>query len=880
MTTIHDLRVEHHRDALGIGEAEPRLSWSLADTQGAAQTRYQISVSDEISGLRADADPVDSSESVLVPWQAVPLRSRERRQVRVRVWVAGESEPSEWSEPIVVEAGLLHRSDWNTDFVSPSVSHSAEGPRPAYRLRSRFDLPAGDVARVRIYATAHGVYELHLNASAVSSDILAPGWTSYLHRLRYQTYDITGLVVPGQNTISALIADGWYRGRLGFNGGLWDNYGTDVALLAQIEATMSDGTVHVLPVSSAWECAPSAIISTGLYEGEEHDASLDDLVEEWTPASVLPFADFTAEIVAPTGPPVRIIESIAPVGVEVRPNGRIRLDFGQNITGKLRVTVTGPRGHTIGLHHAEVLENDELATRPLRGAASIDRLTLAGGDHPFTWTPHFTFHGFRYAELENWPGEFLPEQAVALVMHSDMERTGTFTSSDPLLNKLHENVVWSMRDNFLDLPTDCPQRDERLGWTGDIQVFGPTAAYLFRSTGTLVSWMRDVAAEQKALGSVPNFVPWIECGFPQDPAAAWGDVAVMLPWTLYQRTGDIGVLRDQYESMTAWVDQVDALTGHSGLWNSGFQLGDWLDPTAPPEKPDDSRTDRYLVASAYHARSARLLAQTAELLGNTGDAAKYSAVADRAASSFRYEFVTPSGRVVSDTETALSVAIMFELLANEDQVQRAGARLSELVIDSGYRIRTGFVGTPIICDALARVGAHDVAYHLLLQTQTPSWLYPITMGATTIWERWDSMLPDGSINPGEMTSFNHYSLGAVADYLHRIIGGLAPAAPGYREVLVAPVPGGGLRAASSELVSPYGLVRTGWTREGTKLVVRAEIPSGVTARVELPDGSDPIDIAAGSHEFVCSYRPAEDDPAAVQRVNLHNPEERALLETA
>lgn len=878
--------VEHHTIALGIGESRPRISWRATGWgEGENQHAYEIEVLREQGGVarRMRSGPVASAASSLVPWPLMPLASRERVELRVRVWVAGRTSPSEWSSPIEVEAGLLQAADWIVDFVSPSTSAGDSGHRPAHLLRAEFEVPDnGDVVRARVYSSAHGVYDLLVNGKATGDDILSPGWSSYRHRIRYQTTDVTHLLAGGTNVIGAWLADGWWRGKLGFNGGRWNNFGEDVSLLLQLELTLSDGSVRTVDLREAWTCSPSPIIATGLYEGEVHDARLEQPgwcepgfdALSWRMPTSLARDRWKAELVAPTGPPVRITETLRPVAIEHRPGNRVRLDFGQNISGKLHLTVEGPGGHTVVLHHAEVLEDGELSTRPLRGAPSVDRYMLAGTGAPEEWTPRFTLHGFRYAELENWPGDFDPAAVSALVVHSDMVRTGYFSSSNPMLNKLHENVVWSMRDNFVDLPTDCPQRDERLGWTGDIQVFAPTAAFLYQSTGTLVGWLRDVAAEQEEFGSVPNFVPWIECGFPPDPAAAWGDVAVILPWVLYQRTGDEKILLDQYESMRAWVDQVDGLTHGTGLWNTGFQLGDWLDPAAPSDRPDESHTDRYLVATAYHAYSARILAQTAGVLGNLADETRYGQLADRAAEAFRSEFVTSSGRVVSDTETALSLAIVFELLADDEQVRHAGARLVRLVEEGGYTIHTGFVGTPIICDALARVGAFDTVYHLLLQTKCPSWLYPVTMGATTIWERWDSMLPDGSINPGEMTSFNHYSLGAVADYLHRFVAGLAPAAPGYRELNIAPRPGGGLTQAGAELMTPLGLAASSWTREADVFTLDVEVPPGASATVILPGTERNERVGPGHHRFQARVRPASEDPRPIQRVNLHNPDEQ------
>ena len=769
---------------------------------------------------------------------------------------------------------------WVVDWVSPSSSAEIpEVARGAALLRAEFEL-AGEIREARVHATAHGVFDLEVNGRPASDELLAPGWSSYRHRVRFRTLDVGGLLTSGPNALGLWLADGWYRGRLGFNGGVWDNYGTDTAALIQLEVRDERGW-RVVPLT--WSVGESPIGATGLYEGEAYDARLeqpgwstpgfDD--RHWTPAQVLPRSAFGADIVEAGGEPIRVIEKLGAVSRRRTDDGRIIFDFGQNIAGKLQFRGKGIDGRQVRLRHAEVLEQDgELALRPLRSASSVDTYTFAD-DRDVTWTPRFTVHGFRYAELTGWPVDADDLEVEALVMHSDMRRTGWFETDHALLDKFHENVVWSMRDNFVGLPTDCPQRDERLGWTGDIQVFAPTAAFLYDVNGVLGDWLADLAAEQAEAGSVLNFHPWIECGFPSEPAAAWGDAAVIVPWTLYERTGDVAILRRQFDSMRAWVDQVFELTHESGYWGEGFQLGDWLDPAAPPDRPGESRTDARLVATGYHARSAELVRRTALLLGDHEAAERYSAIAELAGSAFRAQFVAPSGRVVSDTVTALSLAIRFELL---DAAQRhtAGERLAELVREGDHLIQTGFVGTPIVCDALASTGHVDDAYHLLLQTEMPSWLYPVTMSATTVWERWDSMLPDGSINPGEMTSFNHYALGAVADFLHRVVAGLAPIEPGYARVRIAPQPGGGLGRAKVRHDSPYGTIECGWTRNGGRLDVRVVLPEGVTADIEIP-GLPPTTAGAGTHEFSVDFRDPENDPQRPRRWNIHNPEERLLM---
>src|SRR5581483_18328 len=411
-------------------------------------------------------------------------------------------------------------------------------------------------------------------------------------------------------------------------------------------------------------------------------------------------------------------------------------------------------------------------------------------------------------EIQNYPGELKLDSIRAVVCHSDMERTGWFECSDPLVNRLHENVLWSMRGNFLSIPTDCPQRDERLGWTGDIQVFAPAACFLYDTYGFLASWLRDLAAEQQDAGGIVPVVIPNAISRPPFMAAAWDDAAVTVPWFLYQRFADTSILAAQFESMCAWVDRIAEVAGEKRLWDQGFQFGDWLDPAAPPDRPGQARVDRHLVATAYFARSAEIVGQAAGLLGYHAAQARYLDLARQVREAFAREYVTAAGRLVSDSQTAYALAIEFGLLPDPAQRQHAAERLTALVRANGYHIGTGFVGTPLICDALCNTGNYVAAYGLLTQRECPSWLYPVTMGATTIWERWDSLLPDGSVNPGEMTSFNHYAFGAVADWLHRTVGGLAPAEPGYRRIEIKPRPGGGIHHASARHLTPYGMAES------------------------------------------------------------------------
>jgi len=836
---------EHHREPLGIGESAPRISWKTTASPGWTQQAYQFGIT--VGGTAYTSDWVESAQSVLVPWPHWPLASRGRVAVRVRVR-GTDASASEWSPPVHIEAGLLEPTDWTARAISPDWTEPRDAERRPPLLRKEFSLDP-DIAHARLYVTAHGLYEVEINGQRVGDHALAPGWTSYQHRLRYQTHDVTDLVRSGANAIGAFLADGWYRGRLGFHGGHANLYGDRLALLAQLEITHHDGTVTTLGTDSSWRAAHGPIVSSGLLDGETYDArderpgwsspGYDD--RDWTPVRIV--ARRPATLIAPTGPPVRCTQQIAPIRVSALDGDRLLVDFGQNLVGRVRITVTGPAGHTVTLRHAEALQNGELCTRPLRGARSTDRYILRGGGADTkaeTWEPRFTIHGFRYAEITGWRGGDPYRDIDARVYHTDMARTGWFECSNEQVNRLHENVVWSLRGNFVDIPTDCPQRDERLGWTGDIQIFAPTAAFLYDCHGMLASWLRDVAAEQHEDGTVPWYVPEIPGGeqwTPARPGAGWGDVVTLTPWALYQASGDTGLLAAQYDSARRWVDLITRLAGPSGLWNTGYQLGDWLDPTAPPEDPGAGRTDRHLIASAYYAWSTRHLAQTAAVLGRDEDQRYYEALAQHTRQGFLNTYLLTDGRMTSDTQTAYAVALQFDLLPGPDARAAAGDRLAELVESGGHTIQTGFIGTPLVAPALSNTDHVDAAYALLLQQECPSWLYALKHDATTVWERWDSMLPDGTVNPGEMTSFNHYALGAIAQWLHTTVAGLTMAAPGYRRILFRPRPGGGLTWAAAEHESPYGRVAIRWDLRDSNLQVTTTVPTGTEAGIEWPDGS-------------------------------------------
>jgi alpha-L-rhamnosidase len=875
------LRFEHHAaDApvLGLGSGSPRLSWQLAEApQGYRQAAYEVEV---LRGGAAEVTRVDSAEQVLVPWPTTALVSRESADVRIRVRAAGAGDDdwSPWSEPATVEAGLLSEQDWTARFVSPRRLGGLEAAAPV--LRSSIELPDGAV-RARLYATAHGLYVPTLNGRRVGDHQLAPGWTSYAHRLRYQTFDVTELLQPGTNTLEVLLGNGWYRGRLGFTGGR-AFYGDRLALLAQLEVTTADGAVHVLATDGSWTATESAVLADDLYDGQRTDLRRDPLGRGGDDTDAVEVVDADlSRLVAPDGPPVRVTEVLPAVEVFTSPSGRTLVDFGQNVVGWVRLRVRDlAAGTEVTVRHAEVLEHGELGVRPLRTAKATDGYLVAGAAEEVL-EPSLTFHGFRYAEVDGVPG-LRADDLEAVVVGSDLRRTGWFESSDEVLDRFHENVVWGMRGNFVDVPTDCPQRDERLGWTGDIQVFSPTASFLFDSAGFLTNWLADLAAEQQKDGSVPFVVPDV-LNTPSPSAAAWGDAATVVPWVVHQRTGDVEILRRQLPSMIAWTDHIAALAGRDRLWTGGFQFGDWLDPTAPPERPADAKVDPDIVATAHLVRSAELVALAAQVLGDADTARRYAGLAEEVRAAFAAEYVTQGGRVLSDSQTGYALAIEWALLPTAEQRAGAGRRLADLVRTSDFRISTGFVGTPLMTDALTSVGEVDLAYRLLLQTENPSWLYSVTMGATTVWERWDSMLPDGRINPGEMTSFNHYALGAVADWLHRTVAGLAPGAPAYREIVVRPLPGGGLTSASARHQTPYGTAAVSWERRDGRLALEVVVPVGSAATVHVPGEPEPVRVDHGTHTWdvadPCPPRPPLAADATIRDL-LDHPEAWRAAATA
>ncbi|KAH6647753.1 alfa-L-rhamnosidase [Truncatella angustata] len=896
--SITNVRFEQHHDGFGVNTSTPRISWSFADVDASSrnwqQEAYELYILVDGDGS-AHQTEIAGEGSLLVPWPARPLKSRESASVQVRVrgrscsWKDGEwrhdgdATQSDWSPVVRVEAALLLADDWTSQFITLTDDFPKEAEDGSLRPISfvkQGSLPAGKITRARLYITAHGVYQAHINGKPVGDQCMAPGWTSYKHRQYYQTFDVAELLRSDQKfDLNVEVGAGWYASALGWAGGRRCRFGSNLGLLAQLEVDFEGATTSfMVGTDESWQSSLNSIVRSEIYNGEVYDARLraGSGKLSWYPVKV----DKTpsAQLIPQEAPPVRVTEEKDIVDILKTPSGRTIIDFGQNLVGKLRInSLHKPRDHQIRFRHAEVLEHGEIGVRPLRFAAS-QYAVISNGDEIEGQSPCFTFHGFRYVEVDGWSPEdqecpLTKWSLTALVMHSDMKQTGWFRCSHKQVSQLHENVMWSMRGNFVSIPTDCPQRDERLGWTGDIQVFSPTASFLYDTSAMLGGWIQDVAAEQLADGDgIPPFVVPNVIGrddeavkdewWPRVANAVWDDVVAILPWDLYQAFGDEAVLSKQYQSMQAWVDK-GVKRGEDGLWESDkWQLGDWLDPAAPPSEPGFGKTDGVLVADAYLVRITWILANVARILGNHLDHTRYQDDWLRLKNRFQEKYITPAGLVVSDTQTAIALAIVFDLFATEKQRIFAGERLVRAVRFAQFRVTTGFAGTPIILRALSMVQRPQYAYRMLLEKRCPSWMYPVSMGATTIWERWDSMLPDGSINPGEMTSFNHYALGSVANWLHEDVGGISPLTPGWKQIKIRPIPGPALTWAQVRHDCPYGTIGASWTLQEDEFKLEIIVPPNTTACVVLPghytnsaeEYKEGTWVGSGRHTFTNQYR--------------------------
>lgn len=862
--SLADLRVEYKENPLGIDTNIPRLSWQLrSEVRGTMQAAYQVRVAlspDDLNregGLVWDSGKVVSQQSTQVVYSGQPLRSRQRYHWQVRIWNDADAS-SQWSEAAWWEMGLLSREDWEAQWIAPTIDRNPMKSTPAPMLRSKFEL-RGKIARARAYVTSLGFYEFRVNGQRVGDALFTPGWTSFDKRLQYQVYDVTSLLNDGANAVGAVLGDGWYR-RVPFNYYKQRNSGRPLAFLMQLEIVYEDARTEKIVSDLSWKTATGPILRSEIYNGELYDARLER--DGWATASyddhdwsrIKLAAPFRGALIATVSPPVRRIKALKPVRIQRTPRGETVVDMGQNIGGWVRLRVRGAAGKTVTLRHAEVLDREgNLYTESLRTAEPIVQYVLKGGGEE-TFEPHFTFQGFRYVAVEGYPGELTLESLTGIVVHSDMQPTGQFETSNALINQLHENIVWSLRGNYIDVPTDSPQRDERLGWTLDAQLFLNTAAFNMNVATLFTKWLGDLAADQKEDGAVPMEIPRanrmkyklkeLYAGAGRESsdnrlvelagAPGYGDAATIVPWALYLQYGDVGILRAQYPSMADWVQYMENDAGEDNLWNPDPNLGDWLDvgTTVNPTWVGSTAFD--LMATAFYAHSVDILQRTATVLHKKHDSLRYSRLLEDIRGVFVERFVSEDGVVGEGTQTAYVLALDFDLLP--DALRSLAARhLAEDVRSRGH-LTTGIAGTQRLLTTLTRFGYNEEAYMLLNRREMPSWLYSVTKGATTIWERWDGIRPDGSFQTPAMNSFNHYALGAVGEWMYGVMGGIAidPAAAGYKHILIQPKPGGGLNSVAASHITPYGIVSVSWRIDKGTMYIEVAVPPNSRATVNLP----------------------------------------------
>lgn len=847
MVRVEGLRCEYKENPIGIDVMDPRISWRIAaDERRVKQTAYRIQISfdPEFKELVWDSGKVPSDRSVHVELKDVPALSRKRFHYRVKAWNQHD-EGSDWSEPAFWETGLLDSGEWQAQWIAAPLD--PVHPERCPMLRKSFSID-GTVKEARIYATALGIYELSLNGRRVGDRYFTPGWTSYRKRIQYQTYDVTNLLQSGENVIGGLLGNGWYRGDL-MQSERVGHYGDRLALLLQLHVTLEDGTELTVVSDETWKTSGSPILMSEIYHGETYDARLE--LAGWNAGGFDDSSWLAVEsiqqtkdtLVAQENEPVQRVESIAPIALIKTPKGGTVIDFGQNMVGWVRFTVRGKAGDEVVLHHAEVLDREgNFYTDNLREAKQTIRYILKGQGSE-TFEPHFTFQGFRYVRLNGFQEPIALEDFEGIVLHTHMKPTGFFECSDPMINQLQHNILWGLKGNFLDVPTDCPQRNERLGWTGDAQMFVRTAAFLMNIDPFFTKWLRDLQADQFPDGGVPHVVPNVLEG-PAYGSAAWGDAAVIVPWTLYLTYGDSRILEQQYESMKAWVEYIRSRGENEYLWNTGAHFGDWLGLDAKPNSYVGA-TDKDFIATAFYAYSTSLLQKTAAVLGKREDAVEYARLYENIVGAFEKEFVTPSGRLSVPTQTAQVLGLMFGLLRGAAK-ERAIGKLISLLEETDYHLTTGFVGTPYLNHVLSENGQTAATYTLLFQKDFPSWLYQITKGATTIWEHWDGIREDGSFWSANMNSFNHYAYGAIGDWLYRTVAGIdtEESHPGYKKLIIRPQPPKeGLTWAEGRLETMYGTVRSAWRkREDGTLELQVSVPPNTEAVIYLPGAREEAEV--------------------------------------
>ena len=845
---VTSLTTDYKTNPIGIDNPVPQLSWIIqSDQNNTLQQSYEIRAASSPADLAKkkkqvwNSETVASSQSIHIKYQGQALKSHQRIYWQVRI-VDKHGKKSKWSDPAFFEMGKLESSDWKAEWITPAWEENPKKSEPSPYLRKEFAL-AKTIKQARLYISAQGLYQVEINGSRVGDQEFTPGWTSYDTRLQYQTYDITSLLNQNQNAIGIVLGDGWFRGNLGWIDGR-NNWGEKLAAIGEIVVEYSDGTIATISTDESWKATTGPILESDIYNGELYDAG-----KELTGWSLVGYDDgkwiSTVKIevskdilIAPEGPPVKIVNKLEPISIEKREEGWL-VDMGQNMVGWIRIKASGQSGEKITLRHAEVLDKEgNMYYENLRAAKCTNTFILKGGTEE-TLEPHFTFQGFRYVMVSGYPGELTADKIRGMVIHSDMEPSGTFECSEPLINQLQHNIVWGLKGNFLDVPTDCPQRDERLGWTGDAQVFAPTTCFNMNAATFYRKWLKDLAADQRKDGAIPHVVPDILGGM---GATGWADAGVIIPWVVYLDYGDLTVLENQYESMKAWIGFMEERAGEDLIWTGDSHFGDWLAFASTRSDYMGAYTLKDLIATAYYSYSSSIVAKTAAVLGHEKEAQYYTRLSEQIKKAFNDEFVTPKGRLVANTQTAYTLALAFDML-DEETAGKSAAYLAEEV-EQFKHITTGFLGTPLISLTLTDIGRNDLAYLLINRQKYPSWLYPVTMGATTIWERWDGQKPDSTFQDKGMNSFNHYAYGAIGKWMYQVVAGIGidEKNPGYKHILIKPMPGGGLSFAKATHQSMYGEIVSGWELEDSKLTMQVEIPANTMATIHIPGNPASIEV--------------------------------------
>jgi alpha-L-rhamnosidase len=861
-----ELRCEYHANPLSIGTVKPRFSWKIQASDPAArdvrQTAYEIQVARGADGF--DKTPLWSSGKITssatdqIPYAGTPLASRDRAIWRVRVWGNGE-EASSWSEPASFAIGLLEQQDWSALWISSKDDHSFTTKEniqnfigdpergklvvtPAKYFRKEFEAPA--IVRATIHATALGVYNLEVNGKRVSDERLAPGWSSYQRRIHSQTYDVTKLVIDGKNAIGATLADGWYSGYVayglltgqeglvaGINGRYY--YGISPAVRVQLELEMADGSRKTIITDPTWKTALGPITESDILMGESYDARKE--LNGWTTVgyddskweAAVCKTGSGAKVEPHPGVPVRPIEEIPAKSVRELKPGTFIFDLGQNISGVIRLKVKGKAGDKVTIRHAEVLHNDgRLSTENLRCARAVDTYILKGDPAGETWTPEFTYHGFQYVELTGFPGTPGTDAVTGIVIHSDTPRHGSFDSSDPMLNKLYQNMCWTQRANFFEMPTDCPQRDERMGWTGDAQVYVRAATFNADIASFYTKWLRDLNDDAWDYGAYPAYAPRPLARPNEHHAAGWMDAGVICPWTIWQVYGDTRVISEHWRKMNDFMAWRAARDPQLKGAIDDCAFGDWL-------SVGNVKTPIPFIDLAYYAYDARLMGEMATAIGNKNDAKKYTALAAKVSTAFQKAYLQADGKLGIHNQTAYAMALFFDLIP-ADKRAAASAHLVGLVKENGNKMTTGFLGTRPLLPALSASGHHDLAGVLMQQHEYPSWGYEVDNGANTIWERWNSYIKGSGVHEPSMNSFSHYAFGAVCEWMFADLAGIDRAAPGFDRVKIAPRPTGTITQAAASMETRHGKLACSWKLEGGKFLAEITVPPNTTADVNLP----------------------------------------------